>query len=148
MSKMSPISSIFSQSFLFNFLPALSSLLDDIYYLTELYCCGSVHKCLLFLKFKAVRSTWSYVQCVLRIKAAVALSWPLTPPLVEIKSVQITLSRDGTVGIVTGYRLNDRGVGVWVPVGSRIFSAPHHPDWFWGPPSLPSNGYEGLFPQG
>jgi hypothetical protein len=31
-------------------------------------------------------------------------------------------SRDSVVGIATGYGLDDRGVGVRVPVGSRIFS--------------------------
>jgi hypothetical protein len=30
-------------------------------------------------------------------------------------------SRDSVVGIATGYGLDDRGVGVRVPVGSRIF---------------------------
>jgi hypothetical protein len=30
-------------------------------------------------------------------------------------------SRDIAVGIATGYGLDDRGVGVRVPVGSRIF---------------------------
>jgi hypothetical protein len=43
------------------------------------------------------------------------------------------------VGIATGYGLDDRGVGVRVPVGSSIFSSPHRPDWLWGPPSLVSN---------
>jgi hypothetical protein len=33
------------------------------------------------------------------------------------------------VGIVIGYGLDDGGVGVRVPVVSRIFSSPHHPDW-------------------
>jgi hypothetical protein len=28
-----------------------------------------------------------------------------------------------------------------VPVRARIFSSPRRPDWFWGPPSLLSNGY-------
>jgi hypothetical protein len=31
-------------------------------------------------------------------------------------------SRDSAVGIETGYGLDDRGIGVQVPVGSRIFS--------------------------
>jgi hypothetical protein len=32
------------------------------------------------------------------------------------------------VGIATGYGLDDRGVGVQVAVGSRIFSSPRRPD--------------------
>jgi hypothetical protein len=46
---------------------------------------------------------------------------------------------------MTGYGLQDREVGVRVPVGSRIFSSPRRPDWLWG---LLSNGYRGLFPPG
>jgi hypothetical protein len=57
-------------------------------------------------------------------------------------------SQDSVVSIATGYRLNDRGVRVRVPVGSRTFSSPCHPDQFWGPPNLLSNGYQGLFPRG
>jgi hypothetical protein len=41
-------------------------------------------------------------------------------------------SRDSTVGISTGYGMEDRGVGVRVHVGSRIFSSPHCADRFWG----------------
>jgi hypothetical protein len=45
-------------------------------------------------------------------------------------------SRDSAVGIATGYGLDDRGVAVRVPVGSRMFSSPRRPDRLWGPPSL------------
>jgi hypothetical protein len=53
---------------------------------------------------------------------------------------------DSLVCIVTGYGLNDRGVGVRIPEGSRIFSSPRRPDRLWGPPSLLSDGYKELFP--
>jgi hypothetical protein len=56
-------------------------------------------------------------------------------------------SRDSSAGIATGYGLDDRGVGVRVPVGSRIFSSPCRPDRLWGPHSLLSNGYGGHFPR-
>jgi hypothetical protein len=52
---------------------------------------------------------------------------------------------DSTVGIATGYGLDGRGIGVRVPVGTIFFSSPRRPDRFWGPSSLLSNGYRGLF---
>jgi hypothetical protein len=44
-------------------------------------------------------------------------------------------SWDSVVGVATGYGLDDRGVGVRVPVGSRIFSSPRRPDRLWGHPA-------------
>jgi hypothetical protein len=50
-----------------------------------------------------------------------------------------TSGRDSVVGIAIGYGLDDRGVGVRVPVGSRIFTSPRPPDRLWGPPNLLAN---------
>jgi hypothetical protein len=53
---------------------------------------------------------------------------------------------DSVVG--SGYGLDDREVGVRVPVGSRIVSSLRRPDRFWGPSNLLSKGYKRLFPGG
>jgi hypothetical protein len=42
----------------------------------------------------------------------------------------VSTLRELGADIATGYGLDDRGVGVPVQVGSRIFSSPQHPDWF------------------
>jgi hypothetical protein len=56
------------------------------------------------------------------------------------------MSRDSLVVTATGYGLDGRGVGVRVPVGSRIFSSPRRPDRLWGPPNLLCKAYWGFFP--
>jgi hypothetical protein len=62
----------------------------------------------------------------------------------EIRSLSCTcMGRDSSVGIATSYGLDDRGVGVRVPVGSGILSSPRRPDRLWGPPNLLSNRYRG-----
>jgi hypothetical protein len=45
------------------------------------------------------------------------------------------MSRDSSVGIATGYGLDDQGGGAGVPVGYKIFTSPYRPDRLWGPPS-------------
>jgi hypothetical protein len=52
------------------------------------------------------------------------------------------LSRDGVVGTAVGYGLEDRGVGVRVPVLSKKFSSPRLP------PNILPNGYREFFPWG
>jgi hypothetical protein len=54
----------------------------------------------------------------------------------------ILRSRESVVGIAIGYGLDDRGIGVRVPVGSRIFCSPRRPDRLRGP----SSGYRVFFP--
>jgi hypothetical protein len=49
------------------------------------------------------------------------------------------------IGIATGYGLDEREVGVRVPVRARFSSSPRCPDRFWGPPSLLSNVNRFLF---
>jgi hypothetical protein len=39
------------------------------------------------------------------------------------------------VGVATGYGLDDRGVGIRVPVGSSIFTSPYRPDRLWVHPA-------------
>jgi hypothetical protein len=43
--------------------------------------------------------------------------------------------------------MDDRGVGVRVPIGSRIFTSIRRPDWLWVPDNLIYNGYRELFPK-
>jgi hypothetical protein len=64
-------------------------------------------------------------------------SWRTTPCRLSATaySVYSQLIRDSVVGIATGYGLDDRGVGVRVPVGSRIFSTSSRPAL--GPAHLP-----------
>jgi hypothetical protein len=57
-------------------------------------------------------------------------------------------SRDSVVGIATDYGLDDRGVGVRVPVGSRIFSSPPRPDRLWGPTQPPIKWVPGALSPG
>jgi hypothetical protein len=57
-------------------------------------------------------------------------------------------SRDSAVGIATGYGLDDREVGVRVPVVSGIYTSPCDPDRLWISLNLLYNGYRGLFPDG
>jgi hypothetical protein len=50
--------------------------------------------------------------------------------------------------LATSYGLDDREVGVQVPVGSRIFSFPNRPDRLWGPPISYPVRTGGSFPGG
>jgi hypothetical protein len=78
------------------------------------------------------------------MKQNIALKAP--PPKKLIKQITRNVNNIGSVeeaGIAIGYGLDDREVGVRVPVGSRIVSSPRRPNRLWGPPNLLSNGYLG-----
>jgi hypothetical protein len=49
-------------------------------------------------------------------------------PVIYIHLHHVCGSRDSSVGIATGYGLDDREVELRVPVGSRIFCSPSRPD--------------------
>jgi hypothetical protein len=55
-------------------------------------------------------------------------------------------TRDSSVGIVTGYRLDGRGL--FPGRAKKFISTPQRPDRLWGSPSLLSNGYRGHFLRG
>jgi hypothetical protein len=69
-------------------------------------------------------------------------------PLNFVLEPSLQRSRDSVVGIATGYGPDDRGFGVRVPVGLRIFSSPRRPDRLWGPPKLLPSEYRRLFHPG
>jgi hypothetical protein len=48
------------------------------------------------------------------------------------------------VGIAAGHGLDDGGVGVRVPVGSRIFSSPRRPERLWAPTQPPIKWVPGV----
>jgi hypothetical protein len=56
------------------------------------------------------------------VKTAILTSYPTS--VVNLTQVR---SRDSAVSIASGYGLDDRGIGVRVPVMSRIFSSPRSP---------------------
>jgi hypothetical protein len=58
-------------------------------------------------------------------------------------SKELTVPTDCIFGKATSYRLDDRRVGVRVPVGPKIFTFLRRPDRLWGPPSFLPNGYRG-----
>jgi hypothetical protein len=58
------------------------------------------------------------------------------------------MNRGSAVGIATDYGLDDRGVGVQVPVRPRMFTSRYRPDLLWGPTNLLSYRYHGALSPG
>jgi hypothetical protein len=83
------------------------------------------------------------------IVLAINLDWPIIemgslvchPRATPSRGYRFLRGHGSTVGIVTGYRLDDWRVEVRVPVGSRLLTSLYRPDWLWGPPNFISNGY-------
>jgi hypothetical protein len=88
----------------------------------------------MYLPFHPIRNIWpncfKLLELIYHVYPAFLRSW------------------DSAVDIAIGYGLDDTGVGVRVPVGSRIFSSPCRPDRLWGSLSLISKAYRGLLPWG
>jgi hypothetical protein len=73
----------------------------------------------------------------------------IAPALCSSSVATVFLPRDSTPGIVTGYWLVSRGIGVWLVMGSRDISFHYVIHTVSGGPlSLLSYGYGGLFPLG
>jgi hypothetical protein len=84
------------------------------------------------------KQTWQ------RSHSAAVLSWLSIPcPQILVCSILYPTIYYRALNIGTGYGLGERGVGVRVPIGSRILSSPRRRDQLWGPPSLLCNGYRG-----
>jgi hypothetical protein len=84
-------------------------------------------------------------------KTASAVQTNLFVLAAELHARDILLKRNGDMlklKTMTGYGLDDREVGVRVPVKSRICSSPRRPDRLWGPPSLLSNWVPGVLSPG
>jgi hypothetical protein len=64
---------------------------------------------------------------------------------INYSAIYNSRSPDSAVGIATGRELDDRGVEVRVPLGSRIFSHPCRPHRLWGPPPTYPMGTGGSF---
>jgi hypothetical protein len=112
--------------------------------------CG-VHVC---APLKCLFSLVGHINTYLPTTRRYSPGWALassTTSLQEYRIISLEKSQDSVVrvvGIATLYGLNDQGIGVRVPVRSRICSSPCLPDRLWGPPNLLFNGYRGLFPRG
>jgi hypothetical protein len=90
-------------------------LVNSNFFLKEVKCFNSIHLCFDDLH---VEEKMSQIVCRYERSSTknLNLEWSYFVSLRAFKR-----SRDSVVGIATGYGLDDRGVGIRVPVGARIF---------------------------
>jgi hypothetical protein len=101
--------------------------------------------------FGVIKQNWANAVCttsVFRTGSDTMIIKRMTLPRQFISLPAYYMEPGQQVGIATGYGLDDRGVGVRVQVGSRIFCSPRRTDRLWGPPNLLSNWYRRLFRRG
>jgi hypothetical protein len=124
-----------------------------------LYCVYLFCVCVVLCVGRGLSTGWSPVQGVLQTVYMIkklknqpwftkrtvepwTITWLRKPWMINaIKYFDVlNFPADSAVGIATGYGIDDWGFVVRVPIGSRIFFSPRHPDRLWGPPNLLSNG--------
>jgi hypothetical protein len=88
------------------------------------------------------------IQVIFRLGACCAYFLAFHLSSVFSFSLCLHFSRDSAVGIATGYRLDDREVGIRVPVGSRIFTSHVVQTGSGVHPTYYTLGTWGLFPGG
>jgi hypothetical protein len=100
----------------------------------------SIEFCKCIIKCAAVCYIWKDCPSERYLCFSRHFSFDIFPPKISPFSISFIFgdkeSRDSSVCTATGYGLDDRGVGVRVPVGSRIFTSLSRSNRLWGPPTL------------
>jgi hypothetical protein len=93
------------------------------------------------------RSRYFFFQVALQLSSQDYVD-PVPDPLLVSSDCPCMITLEGRgclVGIATDYGLENPGVGIRVPVGSRILASPYNPDQLWFTLRLLSNGPRGFF---
>jgi hypothetical protein len=115
--------------------------------LWDTHALNYIDRVILGIPFLPEKRSLKFLTCLTRIKND--KSFKIFMSLTTVYWTSFTNKSQGSsVGITTGYGLDDRGSGGSIPGEVwEFFSSPSRPDRFWSPPSLLSNGYRELFPQ-
>jgi hypothetical protein len=110
-------------------------------------CCFYKTNTFRFLVWSSNEHVHGYWSVTMGLQQSHRFLWSHSAPCVTssvqpvIRLISLTYSShiesqralDSSVGIAAGHGLDDRALGVRVPVGSRIFTSPYRPHRFWGP---------------